>query len=228
MVRTVSHLGRLAALLALGSGLTFVSGCAASNQACGSTAACGSGKMCVTGRCRDPKTVPAAQSAQRVVLEPTALAVVSSKDASSQDRADIPFGKSALGELVVLLQFPAPFTDTTNILSAYLIMDPAPGAIPGPAPVELRVARILAPWSTQDVDWATLPSLSSVESTFQASIWAGRTLRLDVTEQVRRWREHRRDDHGLAVLAAPQNDVGATYSLGLVGGNGPRLDVYLR
>lgn len=228
MARTLPLLGRLAALLALGSGLSFVTGCAASNQACGGTASCASGKLCVTGRCRDAKSVPAAQSAQRVVLEPIALAVVSSKDAENQERADIPFGKSALGELVLLLQFPAPFTDTTNILSAYLVMDPAPGTIAGPAPVELRVARILAPWSRQDVDWARLPSLSSVESTFQASIWAGRTLRLDVTEQVRRWREHRRDDHGLAVLAAPQNEVGATYSLGLVGGNGPRLDVYLR
>ena len=118
MARMVPHLGSLASLFAVASALAFEAGCAASNQACGSTASCGDGKICMTGRCRPAKTVPAAQSAQRVVLEPTALAIVSSKDVDSQERADLPLGKNALGELVVLLQFPAPFTDTTNILSA--------------------------------------------------------------------------------------------------------------
>ncbi len=162
------------------------------------------------------------------MLEPLAVDVVASQGPEPFDLATVPLGKEALGELVVLLQFPAPFSDSTQILSAHVVMSPAPGAIPGPAPVELRVSRILDPWTPEDSSWATLPSLSATEATFLASTWGGRVLRLDVTDQVRRWREHRHDDQGLAILASPQNEVGATYSLGFTGADGPKLDVYLR
>ena len=210
------------------SAALFGTGCATTQPVCASTAACGKGKVCVAGNCRDEKKAPAPQSAQRVVLEPVAVSLVSSKDDDSRELAEVAFGKDSLGQLVLLMQFPVPFSDTTQILSAFLVMDPAPGAIAGPAPVELRTARVLSPWKQNEVGWASLPRLSSVESTSLASIWGGRVLRVDVTEQVRRWREHRRDDYGLAILAAPQNEAGATYSLGFAGGRGPRLDVYLR
>lgn len=203
-------------------------GCASSQPVCSSAATCPKGTICVAGRCRPKKEVPAPASSQRVVLEPTAVSLVSSKGGDGFGRADAPFGKRAAGDVVLLLRFPAPFNDTTEILSAFVVMDPAPGAIPGPGPVELRIARILEPWSPEHVSWTRLPSLSGIESTFLASTWAGRELRLEVTDQVRRWRQHRADDQGLAVLASPQNDVGATYSLGLAEGRGPRLDVYLR
>ena len=219
--------GTIAALAALGAVASGI-GCASQSRMCATSAACGKGKLCVAGLCRPAKQTPTRQSAQRVVLEPLSVAVVSSEEREEGQPATVPFGKQSLGELVLLLQFPAPFSDSTQILSAYVVMEPAPGSVAGPAPVELRLARILQPWTPKDASWASLPRLSSVESTFLASTWGHRPLRLDVTQQVRKWREHRRDDHGLAVLAAPQNAVGATYSLGLAGGNGPRLDVYLR
>lgn len=228
MARSHCMFGTVAALAASGVLLAQGAGCAAQSRACATSAACVDGNVCVVGLCRPAKRAPTRQSAQRVVLEPSSVAIVTAAGAERAGPATVAFGKEELGELVLLLRFPVPFTDSTQILSAYVVMDPAPGAIPGPAPVELRIARILEPWSSHDATWATLPRLSSVESTFLASTWGARPLRLDVTQQVRRWREHRRGDHGLAVLAAPQNPVGAVYSLGLAGGNGPRLDVYLR
>jgi hypothetical protein len=156
------------------------------------------------------------------------MSVVSSKETGDWDRSDMSFGKESLGHVVMLLRFPAPFSDTTQIVSAYLVLEPALGSIPGPSPVTLSLARILEPWVSEQVAWSRLPRFSQIESTFLASTWANRILRMDVTTQVRRWREHRSDDHGLAVFAAPQNHSGETYSLGLAGGEAPILDVYLR
>jgi len=217
---------RAASVIAVG--LSLGAGCAKGPVPCATTAACGEGTLCVAGRCRDAKVSPAPQSAQRVVLEPLDAVVVSSSGRHELSSAHVSFGKESWGEVVLLLRFPAPFRDTTQILSAHLVMDPSPGAIPGPGPVRLRLARVLEPWAPKDASWSTLPRLSSVDDSFLASSWGHRSLRLDVTEQVRRWREHRSDDQGLAVLASPQNEVGETYSLGLAGGRGPRLDVYLR
>lgn len=228
MARSALSFGSSATLLLLGGGIVYLHGCASATQTCATTTACGEGKICVAGQCRDAKESPAPQSAQRVVLDPIDVAVVSSSGLRGLERADISFGRDSLGELVMLLRFPAPFTDTTQILSAHLVMAPATGSIAGPAPVKLRLARILEPWTPEETRWATLPRLSAIESTFLASTWGNRPLRLDVTPQVRRWREHRPEDHGLAVLASPQNHTGETYSLGLTGGHAPRLDVYLR
>ncbi len=219
---------RAASTLAVGMWLSLGVGCAKGSVPCATTAACGEGTLCVAGRCREAKTSLAPQSAQRVLLEPLDAVVVTSSGRHELGSASVSFGKESWGEVVLLLRFPAPFRDTTQILSAHLVMDPPQGAVPGPMPVRLRIARVLEPWAPKDASWATLPRLSSVDDSFLASTWGHRSLRLDVTQQVRRWREHRADDQGLAVMASPQNEVGETYCLGLAGGNGPRLDVYLR
>jgi hypothetical protein len=204
-------------------------GCAASSTPCATSTACGDKMPCVAGLCRPPKFVPAPSQSQRVVLEPTSVALVTSRQQDDGfQSADIPFGRESAGHVALLLSFPAPFGETSQIRSAFVVLDPMPGSLPGPAPVELRLARIVSPWTPQEAAWSTLPRMSGVEGTFLASTWGSRRLWIDVTEQVRRWRDHRSDDHGLAVIAAPQNPVGASYALGIAGGRGPRLDVYLR
>jgi len=167
------------------------------------------------------------KSVQRVVIEPAEVSVVSSRRADISP-AYVSFGKNAWGNVVLLMSFQTPFSDTTQIIGAHLVMDPPPRSIAGPSAVSIKIARVLEPWSPHDVSWSTLPQLSSNSAAIWASSWGNRSLRIDVTEQVQRWREHRRDDHGLAVLASPQNEIGETYSLGTGDGRGPRLDVYLR
>ena len=218
---------RFVPLLSLAA-LILGPGCAASRAPCATSTGCAGKMQCVAGLCRAPKAVPAPSQAQRVVLEPTSLALVMSKQSDDVQSADIPFGKESAGQVVLLLAFPAPFSETAQIRSAFVVLDPMPGALPGPAPVELRLARIVSPWTPDEASWSTLPRMSGVEGTFLASTWGDRRLWIDVTEQVRRWRSHRSDDHGLAVVAAPQNPIGASYALGIAGGRGPRLDVYLR
>jgi hypothetical protein len=180
------------------------------------------------GWCRPEKSTPVPATAQRVVLEPAAVAVVTSADDGQRAGGDVVFGREQAGEVALLMRFASPFRESTQIKAAYLVLDVSPSVPPGPAPVRLRLARIVAAWSAETVNWRRLPQLSAVQGTYWASGWAGRQLRLDVTEQVRRWREQRPDDQGLAVLAAPQNPFGASYALGTAGGRGPRLDVYLR
>jgi len=203
-------------------------GCAGKPIPCVSSAACGPDTVCVAGRCREGKDAPVPASAQRLVLEPVAMAVVSSSGTHERNTSIVSFGKASWGDVVLLLRFAAPFGETTQILSAHVVLDRVPRFVPGPQPVRLQVARIVEPWSAAQASWATLPQLRVVNTTFWASTWGERPLRIDVTEQVQRWREHRRDEQGLAIVSSPQNEIGETYSLGLLQGRGPRLDVYLR
>lgn len=165
---------------------------------------------------------------RRLVLEPARVAVVTSRGAGSPNPTEIPFGRDSAGQVVLLLGFDAPFSPDTDVRSAYLVLEPVPDVTPSARPVSLSLARIVAPWSAGDCSWERLPKLSSIDSTWMASTWGQRPLRIDVTSAVRRWREHRSDDQGLAVLAAPQDAFGARYALGTGRGRGPTLDIYLR
>ncbi|MCL2822761.1 MAG: DNRLRE domain-containing protein [Polyangiaceae bacterium] len=202
-------------------------GCARQARVCATSAACGDGSVCFAGQCRKAKAGVVPLSSQRVVLEPIDVSVVSSRR-SEINSSYVSFGKKGWGDVVVLMRFPAPFSDSTRVVSAHLVMDPPPGSTPGPSPVGIRIARVVDPWESGSVTWGTLPTLSSPSTMFWVSSWGGRSLRVDVTGQVRRWREQRGDDHGIALRSAAQNEIGETYSLGTGDGRGPRLDVYVR
>ena len=227
MRQVAPKLTRLALSFLACSGLVAAQGCTKSTVACATSAACGNGTVCTAGRCLDAEAIPVPQRAQRVVLDPLSVAVLSSRHGNTTP-AYVSFGKETWGDVVLLLRFPAPFSNTTQIHAAHLVMMPTPGSIPGPSPVRIQVARVLEPWAAHEANWATLPQLSSTNNDIWVSSWAGRPLRIDVTKQVRRWTEQRHDDHGLAVMASPQTEFGETYSLGTGEGRGPRLDVYLQ
>jgi hypothetical protein len=130
--------------------------------------------------------------------------------------------------MVLLLGFDSPFSETSRIVSAYLVLEPMPGETPSTSPVPFEVARVLEPWSPEAATWSRLPRLSPALSTGLASNWAGRSLMVEVTAMVQRWCEHRDDDHGVAIVAEAHDPLGASYALGTAGGRGPRLEVYLR
>jgi hypothetical protein len=204
------------------------SGCGAAPAPCATTGVCGSDAVCVAGACRSPKVLLAEASTRKVVFRPSGLALVSSRGPEPWDRADVPFGSVAAGRVALLLRFAVSLRESSRVASAMLVLDPMPGAAPPDAPVQIEVARIGAPWDPAAASWARLPVLSPPESRALASSWGGRRLLVDVTPQVKRWLEHRGDDHGLALLAAPCDTRGASYSLGVAGGRGPLLEVYLR
>jgi hypothetical protein len=53
-------------------------------------------------------------------------------------------------------------------------------------------------------------------------------VRIDVTSLVREWPQRRADDHGVALLVHGDDRVGSTFTMGITGGAGPRLEAYVR
>lgn len=207
--------------------VTFVS-CGGSQYPCATSGRCGPERRCVAGACRPNNQVPTESGAHKVVLVPDRIAVVTSSGRQPWDGAEIPFGRTSEGHVVLLLRFPSPLRETSRLVAAVLVLDPMPGAPPSPSLVPVGVARILRPWSPQETTWSRLPMLSEIEGTALASTWGKRPLYIDVTRQVWRWRECRADDQGLALVASPRDELGAVYALGVGGGRSPRLDLYLR
>jgi hypothetical protein len=208
--------------------LTACASSATNRPPCATSGVCGADGLCVAGVCRPKKEIPTESGTRKLELLPDRWAVVTSQGAQPWNGADIPLGRESEGHVVLLLRFPSPLRETTRVVSAFIVLDPMPGVAPSPSPVPVTLSRVLRPWTQEEASWSRLPELSPVETKLVVSNWGMRPLYIDVTRQVWRWREQRGDEHGLAIVAAPSNALGASYSLGLAGGRGPRLEVYLR
>jgi hypothetical protein len=219
----MNELRKLGALL---GAMSF--GCSQGPIPCTAPSACGVGQTCTAGRCARAGAEVAPVDAQRIVVAPTEIAVVSSRGGDGTLPAEIPFGSAAGGSMVVLLKFPTPWGNRVRITSAFLTFEPSPGALPESQAVPVSVSRVLEHWSASDVTWARLPKLSATEARALAVTGPPKTLRIDVTSIVQRWSRGRADDQGMALMAPADAPVGAIYSTGVSGAAGPRLDVYLR
>ncbi len=182
----------------------------------------------MAGRCAALGTEITPSDARRVLVAPSEIAVVSSNGAGSSLPAQLPLGGAGSGSIVVLMRFPTPWGNRVRVASAFLTLEPSPGALPESEPVPVAVSRVLEPWSASDVSWARLPRLSAPEARALATARPPKTLRIDVTAIVQRWTRERTNDQGIALMTSPQAPVGATYATGVSGARGPRLDVYIR
>lgn len=222
----------MASLLALA-----LAGCAAAPEppVCAGAGVCGAG-LCVVGRCRPADVTPSPADAQRVLLQPADIAVLTSRgDVDGPGRSGrgrlpeaIALGGAASGSTVVLLRFAASWRDDAEIASAFLVLDPVEGAPPAASQVSLEVARILEPWTSETASWGRQPRLSIPELAALARRRPAAPLRIEVTRLVRGWAKRASDDHGIALLAPGRDPVGLALSMGISEGLGPRLEVYLR
>jgi hypothetical protein len=206
----------------------FAASCGPRTTPCVVPEACAKGQTCFTGRCAALGTEITPADARRVLVAPSELAVVSPRGDGSDLPAEIPLGGAVAGSIVVLMRFPTPWGNRVRVASAFLTLEPSPGAFPDADPVPVTVARVLEPWSASDVSWGRLPRLSAPEARALATARPPRTLRIDVTSIVQRWARERTNDQGIALMSAPEATAGATYATGVSGARGPRLDVYLR
>jgi len=189
---------------------------------------CGRGFVCAIDHCTKAGTELTPADTQRIVVNPTEMALVSSLGKASGLPNEIPLGRAPAGSFVLLLRFPVPWGNRVRIARAFLTLEPAPFAVPESRPVLVSVARVLDPWSASDVSWGRLPRLSPSEARAWAITGPPRPLRIDVTAIVQRWARGRTDDQGIALSAPADAPVGATYATGAAGASGPRLDVYVR
>lgn len=137
-------------------------------------------------------------------------------------------GRGEGGETVLLLRFEAAFGDGSEITSAFLVLDPVEGAPLARRPLDVEIARILEPWSSSTASWGRRPRLSLPERAAPIRPQPQSAARVDVTHIVRAWASRKPDDHGIAILITGDDALGATYSMGITDGSGPRLEVYAR
>ncbi|MDI3283553.1 DNRLRE domain-containing protein [Polyangium sp. 15x6] len=190
------------------------------------------GDACVVGRCRPKKdTLVTAMDARRLLLFPDAVAVVSSKGPSGGGEAlpeAVSLGRSAAGDTSLLLHFEVPVAEVGEVSSAFLVLETATASEPPTQPVSLSIARILEPWRADFVSWGRSPRLDVAEKAGTVGVTSPSPMRIDVTHVVQRWAKRTGEEHGLAVLADPNDPRGITFSLGVVEKRGPRLEVYAR
>jgi hypothetical protein len=230
----VPHRRRIASAAAAAAlALLALTGCGAPAQdgiVCTSAGACAAG-LCVAGRCRPPDKVPTPADSLRVLLPPRDLAVLTRGGPSGGGPAlpeAVMLGRDEGGGVVMLLRFAATWRDDAEIASAFVVLDPTPGAAPPRASPAVEVARILEPWSPSTASWGRQPRLSLPERAGLLKAQPPSPARVDVTRFVREWAKRRPDDHGIALLIDGDDATGSAYSMGVTDGAGPLLEVYVR
>jgi hypothetical protein len=121
----------------------------------------------------------------------------------------------------LLLGFPREWT-ALNVVSAFLILPPAPEAEPSSEQVEVRVSRLNGPWQSGCLSSSppsTTPRSNALANTPES------VLRVDVTQQFRAMAQDSEGDYGLLIEGTFPVERGATYLTG-ADGPSPHLEVY--
>jgi hypothetical protein len=113
-------------------------------------------------------------------------------------RFDLPVDLLAPGEAVLEAQLIVPYT-----FSFAIDGEPSP---PPHAPVELRVHRVLGPWSESSLTWLNRPAFDPVPHDARGGITDFGDIDFDVTELVRGWADGTLPNFGL-VLTTPNDRV---------------------
>ncbi len=223
----ISTFGALAAI----SAVALLIACAAElpgPQVCSATYTCPDKQLCVLGRCRKASRVPITDKASRQVMAPVDVAQISS---GSKGGLEIPeilvLGRQDDGPSKLLLRFALKLPKKTKLQRALLVLEPLPKCTRLPGRLRLELSHILSPWNSKSVSWARQPKMSLPMAAADQPAVPPKPIRLDVTELVRQWAQHRSRYHGLALIASGTSPSGVCYASGLSWGQGPRLELYL-
>src|SRR5690242_3007883 len=137
---TASSKGWLSAMGAF-IAVIVASACSATPEPCSSPQSCGPRRSCVASRCAPPNAEPAPVDAQRLVLHPSEMAVVSGQGDEASP-SEIALGGPG-GSLIVLLRFAIPWANRVRIASAFLTLEPAPDSTGDSTALPVSIARVL-------------------------------------------------------------------------------------
>lgn len=202
--------------------------CSRAPEPCASPGTCPEGQECLANRCVIAGGIPVSEDSRRLVLEPQQIAVVSAE--RSYDAGLPPavtFGSRAEGASALYLRFAPTTSDPKRIQSAFLLLEPLPGTLPG-ADVDVDVWRIRQPWRPDRLTWLSQPELAPPRGEGIARSSPPSTLRVDVTAIVEYLAAHGENDFGMALESGSGDGAGASFATGAAGGHTPRLEVYLR
>lgn len=177
-----------------------------------------------------PKTGPVPQTAHRLVLEPSALAFVSSSHDDDAPPAVAVLGAGEGPRTRILVRFDPPST-IAEPLKAYLVLERAKGALAGPDPITLLTERVTEPWSVADglrTSWASPPAS---EPLLRAEVptRGGAPIRIDVTawaSELARPQKGKIKAWGLRI-EGKGDGYGLPIATGYGGGTAPWLEIYV-
>ena len=180
---------------------------------CVSEGDCGAQASCVAGRCVAHGSVPAIDTARRMIIVPVDVSYLRS-DADMRDAATATLGCSRNGTAVVLLRFSARLPPDAHVLEAYVVLEHAPEGAEDPTAISLHAARIAQAWDSRSVSWARQPRIEETGAPItRVGPSAGRLVRLDVRALVQRWRRRGGEDFGVAVESDDGSLTGMTFAL---------------
>jgi hypothetical protein len=154
--------------------------------------------------------------------------VIASKGGGAGQPEAFAFGRAANGTVELLMRFEAPWGEGGEVTSAFVVLEPLEGAPTAVLPARVDSAKILEPWSSQTVSWGRQPRLGPFEGAASVRPAGRLAARVDVTRIVKAWGKRANDDHGVALVADGDDAFGTVFTLGPTGGQGPRLEAYVR
>jgi hypothetical protein len=198
-------------------------------QLCSERDNCPPGSTCVLGRCRSDGTMPVSTEATELRFDPEDLAWIVNGEALGPDTVGdtIVLGRRGQSDALLLLRFAVAIPEDGKLQRAYLVLDPMPQCPRQPGRIRIDVAHVLEPWRAVELGPGRRPRLDTPRRAGEIAATPAQALRLDVTEIVEEWQEHKRRYHGLALSASGESATGACFTSGTAHGNGPRLVVYL-
>lgn len=201
--------------------------CSPGPEPCITPGTCAKGDECLANRCVPAGGAPVPAGTERIVLEPRAIAVVSSRGQSRSLPGTVVFGSRAEGSSVIYLGFPTVRSKRHRIASAFLLLEPMPDTPVSRQDVTVHAWRVGQRWSPNNVTWLQQPKLLPPTSRGIARASPPSELRIDVTELERFVAQRERNDWGIALEASGGNGFGVTYSTGVYAAPAPRLELYL-
>lgn len=197
-------------------------------RVCSERDPCDKGRTCVLGRCRRDKTMPISTKAPLLRFEAADFAWADGEVAGPETIGDrIVLGEAGHASAKLYLRFAISIPPAERVQRALLTLTPLSSCTRKPGRMALEVAHILEPWSSAAMSSGDRPKLDIPMRAGETSVTPARPLRIDVTELVRAWAEHKKRYHGLALMAAGDSATGACFTSGLTAGQGPALHVYL-
>jgi hypothetical protein len=200
--------------------------CRPSPTPCSTPGTCPAGTECLANRCVTQGGDPVSAGARRIVLRPSILAVVSSRQRSVSLPGAVVFGSRVGGATAIYLAFDPVWRRKPPVESAFVLLSPLEGTGASVPDVPVHVWRAARPWKVDHLTWLEQPAHEGPTAQGIARSSPPSTLRIDVTEIVRYLADHPYEDHGLVIEASAGDGPGTAFATGATGGVGPRLELY--
>lgn len=214
-----------AGLITLGA---LTSGCTGGPRACSGSDPCSGDQICQVGRCTSPDRLPTAPVSRRIVVEAESFAYYDAQhSADSVPPAEITLGAATSGTSVVLLRFAKSWPVVKTIESAFVVLDPSPGATPNPKPVPVELWRMSDSASLNKTS-GSFPAIGGPADASALLVFTPpQPARIDVTSLVQDIEREHADRLGVVLRAVAAEGVGARYTSGSLG-RAPMLELYVK